>query len=154
VLVDNQWQVRISDFGTSQIVDIDLALSVGVGTPLYQAPEMIMGTNYSFPADVYSFGCLCYEIFTGKRAIRGITLAHLYAAASSGSRPKMPAEWSQWFRDLVGPSWEPEAAARPTFRELYAEMEANSFRVAAGVRTDEVLEMVERITALEGDAMQ
>jgi serine/threonine protein kinase len=154
VLVDNQWQVRIADFGMSQIVDADLALSVGIGTPCYQAPEMMVEDNYSFPADVYSFGCICYEIFTGERAIPGTTVGHIYISASSGFRPKMPAEWSQRFRDLVGRSWEPEPAARPTFREIYSEMEAESFRVAAGVRTDEVLEMVERIAALEADLMQ
>jgi serine/threonine protein kinase len=154
VLVDFQWQVRIADFGLSQIVDVDLALSVGIGTPCYQSPEMMMGTHYSLSTDVYSFGCMCYEIFTGKKAIPGTTLGHLYTAASSGFRPEMPAQWSQWFRDLAGRSWEPEPAARPTFREIYAAMKAESFRVAADVHTDEVLEMVERIAALEANALQ
>lgn len=35
-----------------------------VGTPLYQAVEIINGSEYySFPVDVWSLGCLFYEIF-------------------------------------------------------------------------------------------
>ena len=38
-----------------------------VGTPFYMAPEQILGQPYSFPADVWAFGCICFELVTLKR---------------------------------------------------------------------------------------
>lgn len=33
-----------------------------VGTPLYMSPELIQGNGYNFNADVWSLGCICYEL--------------------------------------------------------------------------------------------
>jgi serine/threonine protein kinase len=36
------------------------------GTHSYMAPEQIRGQGVDFPADIYSFGCMVYEFFSGK----------------------------------------------------------------------------------------
>src|SRR5690606_9259205 len=36
------------------------------GTPSYMAPEQIRGQQVDGRADVYSFGCMIYEFFSGK----------------------------------------------------------------------------------------
>ncbi|EGD77310.1 TKL protein kinase [Salpingoeca rosetta] len=41
-----------------------MTLTAGVGTPLYMAPEALMGDKYSFGADVFSFGVLMWEVAT------------------------------------------------------------------------------------------
>lgn len=47
-------------------VDAKLAshswFGVQIGTPQYMAPEMHAGHAYSFAADVWSLGCLLYEL--------------------------------------------------------------------------------------------
>ena len=41
--------------------------SVGIGTPLYMAPEQQTGKagNYNYLADMYSLGLICFEMFVG-----------------------------------------------------------------------------------------
>ncbi|EDQ90179.1 uncharacterized protein MONBRDRAFT_3240, partial [Monosiga brevicollis MX1] len=39
-----------------------LTLTAGVGTPLYSAPELLRGGSYGQPIDVYSFGCIIFEL--------------------------------------------------------------------------------------------
>lgn len=35
-----------------------------IGTPLYQAPEIINGSDqYTYSVDIWSLGCLFFEIF-------------------------------------------------------------------------------------------
>ena len=43
---------------------LNLTMTVGVGTPLYMAPEALTGSQYDAKADVFSFGVLLWEIAT------------------------------------------------------------------------------------------
>jgi eukaryotic-like serine/threonine-protein kinase len=44
------------------------------GTAAYMAPERIDGALFDARCDVYAFGCILYEIFTGQPPFRGSTL--------------------------------------------------------------------------------
>ena len=35
------------------------------GTPITMAPEIHEGDRYSFSADIWSLGCILYELYTG-----------------------------------------------------------------------------------------
>ena len=35
------------------------------GTPLYMSPEVLDGRGYEWKSDVWSLGCLLYELLTG-----------------------------------------------------------------------------------------
>ena len=40
--------------------------SLKVGTPGYTAPEILQGQLYSYPADIWSLGCVLYQIVLAK----------------------------------------------------------------------------------------
>ena len=42
-----------------------------VGTPNYTSPELILGEGYSFNSDVWSAGCVVYELIMLERAFKG-----------------------------------------------------------------------------------
>lgn len=55
----------ISDLGCSiKLKSPTEMLTYKMGTPGYTAPEMIKGKAYSFPADIWSLGCLLYVMLT------------------------------------------------------------------------------------------
>jgi len=51
-----------------------------VGTPGYMSPEQANGTEVDARTDIWAFGCLLYELLTGKRAFAGETLQDTMAA--------------------------------------------------------------------------
>lgn len=65
--MDLQGNLKISDFGLSRITSgYGELLTINVGTPRYQSPEMIFNQpNYGSKIDVWSLGITFYEILFG-----------------------------------------------------------------------------------------
>jgi eukaryotic-like serine/threonine-protein kinase len=90
--------VKVLDFGLAKAFDpapsaIDASLSptiaspvmmtgVGVllGTAAYMSPEQARGKQVDKRADIWAFGCVLYEMVTGKPAFTGQTLSDIIAA--------------------------------------------------------------------------
>lgn len=62
ILLDNEKQPRISDFGISAFVG---EIQTGIrGTKAYMAPELFLGTQPSIITDIYSLGVTFYQLIT------------------------------------------------------------------------------------------
>lgn len=60
------------------------------GTIGYVAPEQLLGKLVSFRSDLYSLGCVMYEMFAGHPPFRGDTDEAVIAAQLSGELPALP----------------------------------------------------------------
>ncbi|XP_074267727.1 cysteine-rich receptor-like protein kinase 8 [Silene latifolia] len=72
ILLDDQMNPKISDFGTSRIFGVDHSqtnyTNIVVGTYGYMAPEYALQGQFSIKSDAYSFGVLVLEIISGRKA--------------------------------------------------------------------------------------
>lgn len=57
---------KVSDFGTSRRIDANRQNKTLTGTPWYMAPEIAKGDAHDLKADIWSFGCTCAMLLTGK----------------------------------------------------------------------------------------
>ncbi|MBU1055523.1 MAG: protein kinase [Proteobacteria bacterium] len=64
ILIHNQSTLKITDFGLSRAFDNEKA-SNGWGTLAYMSPEQFTKTPLDVRSDIYSFGCVLYEMVTG-----------------------------------------------------------------------------------------
>jgi eukaryotic-like serine/threonine-protein kinase len=86
--------VKVLDFGLAKALDADArdgALSnsptlltsmpgVILGTALYMSPEQARGKAVDEQADIWAFGCVLFEMLTGKRAFAGDTVSDVVAS--------------------------------------------------------------------------
>jgi len=85
--------VKVLDFGLARIESAEAVAAAGetltqaltqqgtiVGTLQYMAPEQLQGRPADARADIFSFGCVLYEMLTGKRAFNGASTASVIAA--------------------------------------------------------------------------
>ena len=77
VMIDGRGQVKITDFGLAGLAGEFEGDEVRVGTPFYMSPEQLTGREVTVQSDIYSLGLVLYELFTGKRAFEGKTLAEI-----------------------------------------------------------------------------
>ncbi|MFJ5304944.1 serine/threonine-protein kinase [Streptomyces sp. NPDC088350] len=74
LLLDANGSLKIGDFGIAQFMnDPGGALTATgqiVGTSLYIAPERALGQPAGPPSDVYSLGCVLYQLLTGQPPFR------------------------------------------------------------------------------------
>lgn len=60
--VDGRVRCKLADFGVSKRMGGEQMTATKVGTPAYQSPEQINGENYNELSDIWSLGCVLYEI--------------------------------------------------------------------------------------------
>jgi len=82
ILFDQYGIARISDLGFAKAIHSDASLSLSmsggmIGTPAYMAPEIWEGKPASPASDIYSLGCILYEILTGEVLFDGESAAEV-----------------------------------------------------------------------------
>ncbi|OQR83921.1 protein kinase [Achlya hypogyna] len=124
VLLDSQKGTKLTDFGTSREA-ADAGMTNGIGTYQWMAPEIIMGTEYTIAADVYSFGVILSEMSThdvpygdikNPTTGRSYTQQAIMSKVASGElRPTFEQyETPAWVRDLGMQCLAQDPSDRPT----------------------------------------
>mmetsp|Transcript_22763 Transcript_22763/g.33945 ORF Transcript_22763/g.33945 Transcript_22763/m.33945 type:complete len:828 (-) Transcript_22763:218-2701(-) len=124
ILLTENLEIKVCDFGLSQIVQRELVNSKGVlnggaGNPYWTAPEVMAGADFSMSSDVYSFGIIAWEVFARKQPFEGMnphqaTLKILMEDA----RPTIPEFVPKNPTKLIEDCWGKDFKSRPMFDEI------------------------------------
>ncbi len=68
IIISNEGILKITDFGTSVWLNNMPYASTRIGSPPYMAPEQFLG-KATFKSDIYSIGCIFYELIIGRPPI-------------------------------------------------------------------------------------
>jgi NIMA (never in mitosis gene a)-related kinase len=63
---------KLGDFGIARVLDSTFQLcNTQIGTPFYFSPEICAGKPYNSKTDIWSLGCILYELCTLRRPFSG-----------------------------------------------------------------------------------
>ena len=72
ILLDEQGNPKLIDFGFSTCIPNDKKVKIFCGTPSYMSPEIVQKIEYNGPpADVWALGVLLYALLTGTFPFKG-----------------------------------------------------------------------------------
>lgn len=85
--------VKLVDFGIAKIGagdQMNTAKGDFEGSPLYMSPEQAQGLDTDSRSDIYSFGCLAFEVFTGIPPFQGKSALETISQQISSVPPPVP----------------------------------------------------------------
>ena len=109
--------VKLGDFGISRVLERtdDFATTVA-GTPYYLSPEVCQNQPYTLKSDVWSFGCVAYEIATLEHAFAADSLLSLVYRIVNGTcdYSEISQRYDARFCGLVEAMLRRDSAERPS----------------------------------------
>lgn len=134
-------RVYIGDGYMTRIVgvvcDFGLAVKVGKGesakmfvqgfvpAPWSQPPEALLHCVVSHATDVYMYGCLLYELYTGKSVFNGQSTETVRRWVIEGGRPQVSIpSIPQEIQRIIHRCWLQDASMRPKMEDIHRELEA------------------------------
>ncbi len=149
---------KVVDFGLAFIVDADVPQQMGrmtadgsvAGTPAYMSPEQVRGGSIGPPSDVYSLGCMLYELIAGKPPFTGavgeILTRHAYAPPIALRQLELAEAPPAAVDELVQAMLSKSPSARPTASRVASALAAYATKDAdrAGRSSMPVIERQQR----------
>lgn len=120
-LVGRQMVVKVCDFGLARFVmDDDYTSSQGSKFPIkWAAPEVLNYTKFSSKSDVWAFGILMWEVFSGGKApYRGMGNVEVVESVVNGDRLDRPNQCPHDVYNIMRRTWDMIPENRPAFSEL------------------------------------
>jgi len=102
ILLNNQRLVKISDFEASCSFDKNNNMITDqVGTPFYTAPEIWEEEPYNYKCDIWSIGCIIYEMASLTLPFKGDTINSLYENIMSKKIKPIPDFYSEDLKKII-----------------------------------------------------
>lgn len=112
---------KVADFGLSWAMDTTQThvSNVHSGTITHMSPELMLTGALAKPADVYAFGILMFELFTGQKVFDNQTAVTISRnVVQKKVRPQFPPDTHVKVVDLACQCWDENPDLRPTFSEI------------------------------------
>ena len=90
----NDKTAKLGDLNVSKVTKKGLGYTQ-TGTPYYASPEVWKDQPYDMKSDIWSLGCVLYEMITLKPPFRASDMQGLYKKVLKGIYPRIPAGYSQ-----------------------------------------------------------
>jgi serine/threonine-protein kinase len=73
IMLDEEGNAYLSDFGIARIMGSNLTGSMIIGTPAYMSPEQANGLPLDARSDIYALGIVLFELITGREPFQAET---------------------------------------------------------------------------------
>ncbi|NXP56082.1 NEK2 kinase, partial [Heliornis fulica] len=119
VFLDGKQNVKLGDFGLARILHHDTSFAkTFVGTPYYMSPEQMNHTSYNEKSDIWSLGCLLYELCALLPPFRAYNQKELAEKIREGKFRRIPYRYSEQLNELLKEMLNVKDYCRPSVEDI------------------------------------
>ena len=91
ILISGQGECKLADFNVSKVVSTNKGgfLHTQTGTPYYASPEVWKDRPYDFKSDIWSLGCVLYEMAALRPPFKAKDMSGLYKKVVAAQYPPL-----------------------------------------------------------------
>jgi NIMA (never in mitosis gene a)-related kinase len=136
VFLNKSGEVKIGDMNVSKVMKLGL-LCTQTGTPYYASPEVWKDKPYDFKSDIWSLGCMLYEMCCLKPPFRGNSMEQVYNKVIKGQYERIPETFSKELRSLISILLQVNPANRPNIDQVITIL--GNFKVDSTTKNKDLL---------------
>ncbi|XP_017586759.1 serine/threonine-protein kinase Nek3 isoform X3 [Corvus cornix cornix] len=115
VFLTQSGKVKLGDFGSARLLAHPMSYACTyVGTPYYVPPEIWESLPYNNKSDIWSLGCILYELCTLKHPFQANSWKHLILKICKGSYDPLPSHYSYELHYLIKQMFKRNPQNRPS----------------------------------------
>lgn len=119
VFLDGKQNVKLGDFGLARILNHDTSFAkTFVGTPYYMSPEQMSRMSYNEKSDIWSLGCLMYELCALMPPFTAFNQKELAGKIREGKFRRIPYRYSDELNDIITRMLNLKDYHRPSVEEI------------------------------------
>jgi len=118
IFLYNDMKAKLGDMNVSKVTNQQGLNYTQTGTPYYASPEVWKDEPYDIKSDVWSLGCVIYEMVTLKPPFQAEDMQGLYKKILKGVFPKVPEHFSSDINTMLKIMIQVNPKKRPTCAQL------------------------------------
>ncbi|XP_060050871.1 serine/threonine-protein kinase Nek3 isoform X2 [Erinaceus europaeus] len=119
IFLTQNGKIKLGDFGSARLFSSPMAFACTyVGTPYYVPPEIWENMPYNNKSDIWSLGCILYELCTLKHPFQANSWKSLILKICQGSMNPLPSHYSYEIQQLVKQMFKKNPSHRPSATTL------------------------------------
>ncbi|XP_042110703.1 serine/threonine-protein kinase Nek5 isoform X4 [Ovis aries] len=118
-LSKNGMVAKLGDFGIARVLNNTMELArTCIGTPYYLSPEICQNKPYNNKTDIWSLGCVLYELCTLRHPFEGNNLQQLVLKICQARVPPISPRFSRDLQFLISQLFEVSPRDRPSINSI------------------------------------
>uniref|UniRef100_A0A3P8X0J2 Serine/threonine-protein kinase Nek2 n=1 Tax=Cynoglossus semilaevis TaxID=244447 RepID=A0A3P8X0J2_CYNSE len=119
IFLDGKQNIKLGDFGLARILNHDTSFAkTFVGTPYYMSPEQMNQLSYNEKSDIWSLGCLLYELCALTPPFTAYNQKDLAERIRQGKFRRIPYRYSEKLSSLISKMLNLKDYLRPSVESI------------------------------------
>ncbi|XP_052700276.1 serine/threonine-protein kinase Nek2-like isoform X1 [Crassostrea angulata] len=119
IFLDSDNNVKLGDFGLARVLHHETSFAkTFVGTPYYMSPELVNNMSYNEKSDIWSMGCMLYEICALHPPFTASNQQDLNKKICIGDYKRIPSRYSEDLNTIISKLLCVEVKKRPSIEAI------------------------------------